>query len=36
MGNINDEGQIRVRGSFFRKVAEEVLVVKCFITFTKI
>jgi hypothetical protein len=36
MGNFNNEGQIKVRGSFFEKVPEEVLVMKHFITVTKI
>jgi hypothetical protein len=35
MGNFNNEGQIKVRGSFFKKVAEEVLAVKRFITVMK-
>ncbi len=36
MGNFDNEGQIKVRVSFFEKMSEEVLVMKHFITVTKI
>ncbi len=36
MGNFNNEGQIKVRRSFCKKVAEEVLVAKHLITVMKI
>jgi hypothetical protein len=36
MGNFNNEGQIKVRGGFFKKVAVEVLAVKHFTKVTKI
>jgi hypothetical protein len=36
MESFNNKGQVTVRGSLFKKVAEEVLAVKRFITVTKI
>jgi hypothetical protein len=36
MGNFNNAGQIKVRGSFFKKVAEEVLAAKRFRAVAKI
>jgi len=32
MGNFNKEGQVKVQGSFSKRVAEEVFAVKCFTT----